>query len=79
MLLFGMMNWMFTWLRPDGSLTHADMAPVVADLFFGGLAAVAAPHAAEPALAPIRRRGAPPRPAASPEPQRPLSTVFLSL
>ena len=42
MLLFGMMNWMFTWLQPGGRLTHADMAPVVADLFFGGLAAVRA-------------------------------------
>jgi len=30
MLLFGMMNWMFTWLQPDGTLSHADMAPVVA-------------------------------------------------
>ena len=45
MLLFGMMNWMFTWLQPDGRLTHADMAPVVADLFFGGLGAVRAPGA----------------------------------
>lgn len=40
MLLFGMMNWMFTWLQPDGKLSHADMAPVVADLFLGGLNAV---------------------------------------
>lgn len=40
MLLFGMMNWMFTWLRPRGAYTHAQMAPVVADLFFGGLHAV---------------------------------------
>ena len=40
MLLFGMINWMFTWLRADGPLSHADMAPVVADLFFGGLPAV---------------------------------------
>ncbi|MDO8457275.1 MAG: TetR/AcrR family transcriptional regulator [Burkholderiaceae bacterium] len=40
MLLFGMMNWMFTWLQPDGALSHADMAPVVADLFLGGLGAV---------------------------------------
>jgi TetR/AcrR family transcriptional regulator len=45
MLLFGMMNWMFTWLKPRGALTHAEMAPVVADLFFGGLAAVRAQHA----------------------------------
>ena len=40
MLLFGMMNWMFTWLRPGGALTPAAMAPLVADLFVGGLAAV---------------------------------------
>ncbi len=40
MLLFGMMNWMFTWLQPGGKLTHAAMAPVVADLFFGGLNSV---------------------------------------
>ncbi|HMS27846.1 MAG TPA: TetR/AcrR family transcriptional regulator, partial [Burkholderiaceae bacterium] len=29
MLLFGMMNWLFTWLKPTGKLTHADMAPMV--------------------------------------------------
>jgi TetR/AcrR family transcriptional regulator len=53
MLLFGMMNWMFTWLRPNGALTHADMTPVVADLFFGGLAAVKVPaRAATPRRAP---------------------------
>ena len=40
MLLFGMMNWLFTWLQPNGKLKHADMAPVVADLFLGGLFAV---------------------------------------
>ena len=40
MLLFGMMNWMFTWLQPGGKLSHAAMAPIVADLFFGGLNAV---------------------------------------
>ena len=43
MLLFGMMNWMFTWLSPTGAWSHADLAPVVADLFFGGLAAVRSP------------------------------------
>lgn len=43
MLLFGMMNWMFTWMQPDGTLSHADMAPVVADLFLGGLGAVKLP------------------------------------
>jgi TetR/AcrR family transcriptional regulator len=43
MLLFGMMNWMFTWLQPGGKLTHAAMAPIVGDLFFGGLDAVRLP------------------------------------
>ncbi len=52
MLLFGMMNWMFTWLRPDGRLTHHDMAPIVADLFLGGLGAVGS--AGRPARAPAR-------------------------
>jgi TetR/AcrR family transcriptional regulator len=42
MLLFGMINWMFTWLKPGGKLTHEDMAPIVADLFFGGIDAVGA-------------------------------------
>jgi AcrR family transcriptional regulator len=41
MLLFGMMNWTFTWLRADGPLTHHTLASVVADLFLGGLPAVA--------------------------------------
>jgi TetR/AcrR family transcriptional regulator len=40
MLLFGMINWMFTWLKPGGALSHADMAPLVAELFLGGLAAL---------------------------------------
>jgi AcrR family transcriptional regulator len=43
MLLFGMVNWMFTWMRPDGALAYDDMAPVVADLFLGGLQAVQVP------------------------------------
>jgi len=40
MLLFGMMNWTFTWLRPDGPLTHASLAHVVLQLLLGGLPAV---------------------------------------
>ncbi len=43
MLLFGMMNWMFTWLRPDGRLAAPQVAPIVADLFLGGLHRVEAP------------------------------------
>jgi TetR/AcrR family transcriptional regulator len=45
MLLFGMINWTFTWLRPNGELTYEAVAPMVADLFFGGLGAVQAPAA----------------------------------
>ncbi len=41
MLLFGMMNWMFTWLRPGGPLDSHDMAVLVADVFIGGLRALA--------------------------------------
>ncbi len=44
MLLFGMINWMFTWMRPEGSLDHASIAPIVADLFLGGLPAVKVPR-----------------------------------
>ena len=43
MLLFGMVNWMFTWMKPQGPLAYEDMAPVVADLFLGGLEKVQAP------------------------------------
>lgn len=53
MLLFGMINWMFTWLKPGGSLSHDDMAPIVADLFLGGLGAVRAP-AGNPSLVEAR-------------------------
>ena len=42
MLLFGMINWTFTWLRPDGTLTYTALGEMVADLFFGGLPAVTA-------------------------------------
>ena len=40
MLLFGMINWTFTWLRPGGQLSYEALGEVVADLFFGGLPAV---------------------------------------
>ena len=43
MLLFGMINWTFTWLRPDGAISHETLAPVVEQLFFGGLPAVRVP------------------------------------
>lgn len=50
MLLFGMINWMFTWLKPDGELDHAAMAPIVVDLFLGGLGAVKLERPAPDAL-----------------------------
>ena len=50
MLLFGMINWLFTWHRPDGGLRHADLAPIVADLFFAGVPGVRPPaRPADPA------------------------------
>ena len=45
MLLFGMINWLFTWMRPDRGLTHEAIAPIVADLFTGGGPAVHLPPA----------------------------------
>jgi len=45
MILFGMINWTFTWFKDRGPLTYAEMAPVVADLFLGGVARVRAPEA----------------------------------
>ena len=37
MLLFGMMNWTFTWLRPDGAMSNEALGQMIADLFCGGL------------------------------------------
>jgi AcrR family transcriptional regulator len=46
MLLFGMINWMFTWMKAEGPLDYDAMAPIVADLFLGGLGAVRLPREA---------------------------------
>jgi AcrR family transcriptional regulator len=51
MLLFGMINWMFTWMKPGGPLDHAAIAPIVADLFLGGVGAVKLSPAAAAASA----------------------------
>ncbi|MCW5624721.1 MAG: TetR family transcriptional regulator [Burkholderiales bacterium] len=37
MILFGMINWTFTWLRPDGPLAYDDMADVVTEIFLRGI------------------------------------------
>lgn len=44
MLLFGMINWTFTWLRAEGRLTHGSLAPLVSELFLGGLDALQLPR-----------------------------------
>ncbi len=41
MLLFGMINWTFTWMKPGAGLSHQTLAPMVSELFLGGLHAVA--------------------------------------
>jgi len=46
MLLFGMINWLFTWMKAEGALNYGTLAPMVADLFLGGLGAVKVPRAA---------------------------------
>lgn len=73
MLLFGMMNWTFTWLRPGGALTHAALAPFVADLFLGGLLTAALPQTARPADAASRapRSGSPGPATSAPAPRLP--------
>jgi len=48
MLLFGMMNWTFTWLKAAGPLSHEAVARMVSELFFGGLPAVRAVPARRP-------------------------------
>jgi AcrR family transcriptional regulator len=58
MTLFGMMNWTFTWLKDRGPLTYSDMAPIVADLFLGGIGRVRAGGVSTPR--PRRRRAAGP-------------------
>jgi AcrR family transcriptional regulator len=61
MLLFGMINWLFTWMKPGGALTHEAMAPIVADLFFGGVPAVRASAGQAPSRSPTPRRSTPRR------------------
>jgi hypothetical protein len=39
MLLFGMLNWTFTWLRADGPLSYEDMAQVATSVFLHGVCA----------------------------------------
>ena len=47
MLIFGMINWTFTWLKAGGALSHESLAPVVIALLEGGLPAVKVPETAD--------------------------------
>jgi TetR/AcrR family transcriptional regulator len=46
MILFGMINWTFTWLKDRGPLAYADLGPLVADLFLGGIGRIRPTRAA---------------------------------
>ena len=37
MFLFGMLNWMFTWFKPEGRFTYEQMAPIATQLFLNGI------------------------------------------
>lgn len=41
MFLFGMLNWMFTWFRPEGRFTYEQMAPIATQLFMNGISGLA--------------------------------------
>jgi len=41
MMLFGMMNWTFTWLKPEKGVSYAEFADMVAEVFAAGVAALA--------------------------------------
>ena len=56
MILFGMINWTFTWLKDRGPLTYSAMAPIVADLFLGGIGRIR--FRADPSTRARRRRAA---------------------
>lgn len=47
MLLFGMINWLFTWWRPEGALGPGALATLIDQLLFGGLAAIKPPASAQ--------------------------------
>jgi AcrR family transcriptional regulator len=48
MMLFGMINWTYTWYRPDGPIGPEQLADLVADLFLNGLCQCPAREPAKP-------------------------------
>jgi AcrR family transcriptional regulator len=45
MMLFGMMNWTFAWLKPGKGISYAQYAELVTEVFAAGVAALAGKHA----------------------------------
>lgn len=45
MSVFGILNWMYLWYRPNGGLSRADYGDLVADLILGGIAHPDGPEA----------------------------------
>lgn len=45
MLVFGMINWTFTWLKPSGPMSYADFAEWVIRMIEGGIGNLAVPAA----------------------------------
>ena len=54
MMLFGMINWTFTWLRPGGSLSYTAFADEVIAMLEGGLANTIRPGLVEGPIKKIR-------------------------
>src|SRR5499427_11132426 len=51
MMLFGTMNWTFTWLKPGKGLSYAEFAEMVAQVFAAGIPALARKRAPRRAAA----------------------------
>jgi AcrR family transcriptional regulator len=51
MMLFGMMNWTFAWLKPGKGISYAQYAELVTEVFAAGVAALAAKRASRAAVA----------------------------
>jgi AcrR family transcriptional regulator len=52
MMLFGMMNWTFAWLKPGKGISYAQYADLVTEVFAAGVAALAGKRAPRGAAAP---------------------------
>jgi AcrR family transcriptional regulator len=48
MMLFGMMNWTFAWLKPGKGMSYAQYAELVTEVFTAGVAALAGKRAGVP-------------------------------